>query len=236
MSDMTEFRPKTGGESALCLSGGGIRSATFCLGALQALAKFGWLRQFNYLSTVSGGGYIGSWLSAWIRLEEIRADRDLELQRRSDCELHEQAVAEVEKALRKSVTQGRTEPEPLRRLRAYSNYLSPVAGVSGDLLTLISIFIRNLALNWMVLFPAFFAIVLLPITIGAVSDILTQLNSNSGPWYLCFAIALACAVIAIAYSYGDLPDKQFHQTKRSFYCGCGCCRWFSGALYSVCPP
>lgn len=44
----------------LAFSGGGIRSATFCLGVLRALAKNGVLRRFDYLSTVSGGGYIGS--------------------------------------------------------------------------------------------------------------------------------------------------------------------------------
>ncbi len=51
--------------AALCLSGGGIRSASFALGILQALASYGLLRHFHYLSTVSGGGYVGSWLSAW---------------------------------------------------------------------------------------------------------------------------------------------------------------------------
>ena len=52
--------------AALCFSGGGIRSATFSLGVLQALSKYSFLDKFDYLSTVSGGGYIGSWLSAWI--------------------------------------------------------------------------------------------------------------------------------------------------------------------------
>ena len=42
----------------LALSGGGIRSATFCLGALQALAARDLLRKFDYISSVSGGGYI----------------------------------------------------------------------------------------------------------------------------------------------------------------------------------
>src|SRR5471032_549817 len=51
--------------TALCLSGGGIRSASFGLGILQALAEKDILRKFHYLSTVSGGGYIGSWLTAW---------------------------------------------------------------------------------------------------------------------------------------------------------------------------
>src|SRR5262245_42042528 len=48
----------------LSLSGGGIRSATFNLGALQGLAKHRLLTRLDYISTVSGGGYIGSWLSA----------------------------------------------------------------------------------------------------------------------------------------------------------------------------
>ena len=52
--------------TALCFSGGGIRSATFGLGIVQALAKYNLLEKFDYLSTVSGGGYLGSWMSAWI--------------------------------------------------------------------------------------------------------------------------------------------------------------------------
>lgn len=51
----------------LALSGGGIRSAAFNLGVLQALARKGLLARFDCLSTVSGGGYIGAcltWLSA----------------------------------------------------------------------------------------------------------------------------------------------------------------------------
>jgi hypothetical protein len=81
--------------AALCCSGGGIRSATFCLGVIQAFAACDLSKSatpaehsatsagldskikvtvdhtssalgcFHYLSTVSGGGYIGSWLSTW---------------------------------------------------------------------------------------------------------------------------------------------------------------------------
>ncbi|HIF4730725.1 TPA: patatin-like phospholipase family protein [Citrobacter amalonaticus] len=46
----------------LALSGGGIRSATFCLGVVRALAKNKLLIHFDYLSTVSGGGYLGGML------------------------------------------------------------------------------------------------------------------------------------------------------------------------------
>lgn len=48
----------------LGLSGGGIRSASFCLGALQALDAFGLIKRADYLSTVSGGGYIGTGMVA----------------------------------------------------------------------------------------------------------------------------------------------------------------------------
>jgi hypothetical protein len=41
----------------LALSGGGIRSATFNLGLLQALERYGLLKCVDYLSTVSGGGH-----------------------------------------------------------------------------------------------------------------------------------------------------------------------------------
>ena len=44
----------------LALSGGGIRSAVFCFGLVRALARHGALPRFDVLSTVSGGGYIGS--------------------------------------------------------------------------------------------------------------------------------------------------------------------------------
>ena len=50
------------GVVGLALSGGGIRSATFCLGVLQALASKGKLRGVDMLSTISGGSYIGSFL------------------------------------------------------------------------------------------------------------------------------------------------------------------------------
>src|ERR1700751_224974 len=47
----------------LALSGGGIRSASIALGVLQGFAERSLLKRFDYLSTVSGGGYIGSALT-----------------------------------------------------------------------------------------------------------------------------------------------------------------------------
>src|SRR5437773_1502862 len=70
LDDVVELLHKKD-RAALCISGGGIRSASFALGVIQGLAKLGKdaahsvLNNFDYLSTVSGGGYVGSWLSGW---------------------------------------------------------------------------------------------------------------------------------------------------------------------------
>ena len=88
----------------LALSGGGIRSATFNLGLLQALDELGLLRVFDYLSTVSGGGYIGSFWSAW-RKRQSGAQPGEFPRPRDD-------------------TPG-SEPPAIRHLREFSNFLSP---------------------------------------------------------------------------------------------------------------
>ncbi|MFT3867930.1 MAG: hypothetical protein QM715_05470 [Nibricoccus sp.] len=57
------------------LSGGGIRSATFCIGVFQALARLKLVRKIDYLSTVSGGGYFGGFLGASFSREGATADK-----------------------------------------------------------------------------------------------------------------------------------------------------------------
>jgi hypothetical protein len=54
------------GGTGICLSGGGVRSASFCLGALQVLGRKGYLTgpdRACYLSAVSGGSYIAGALA-----------------------------------------------------------------------------------------------------------------------------------------------------------------------------
>lgn len=119
--------------SALCISGGGIRNATFALGAIQGLAGHGLLGRFDYLSTVSGGGYIGGWLSAWIQRFG--------------------GVEHVIPHLRPDAARPQPgEPDPVDHLREYNNYLSPRLGFfSADTWTLAATVGRNILLNWLVL-------------------------------------------------------------------------------------
>ena len=140
--------------TALCISGGGIRSATFALGVIQGLASAGILKKFDYLSTVSGGGYIGSWLSSWVR-------RHPEGMNGVERDLHasDTAIAGVLEGGQRSdrtppTTNIDPEPAPVRHLREYSNYLSPRLGIlSADSWTLASHYLRNLLLNLLVLVP-----------------------------------------------------------------------------------
>ncbi|WP_413711813.1 hypothetical protein [Rhizobium sp. Rhizsp82] len=64
--------------SGLALSGGGIRSATFSLGVIASLARRGILKEIDYLSTVSGGGYTGGFLTNILGGRISSADAGLE--------------------------------------------------------------------------------------------------------------------------------------------------------------
>ena len=124
----------------LAFSGGGIRSATFNLGILQALAENRLLHKFDYLSTVSGGGYIGSWLAA--------------LTRRFAAEVPGSSFEDVEKALvpAKYESDKRNESTFFHWLRLYSNYLTPHTGViSGDTWAMLGTWLRNVFLNQTIL-------------------------------------------------------------------------------------
>jgi len=48
-------------ELGVALSGGGMRAASYAIGALSALNKLGYLNRTDVLSTVSGGAYAAGW-------------------------------------------------------------------------------------------------------------------------------------------------------------------------------
>jgi hypothetical protein len=135
----------------LAVSGGGIRSATFTLGILQALSARGLLTGVDYLSTVSGGGYIGAWLESL-------------LQKRAE-ESGEDALPDVQRILSPGTADNALGPEPgaVRFLRDYSNYLTPQAGLfSADTWTMAMIWMRNTILNMIVIMSTACFVLLLP--------------------------------------------------------------------------
>lgn len=60
----------------LALSGGGIRSAMFNLGLLQAFERAGLMKHIDYLASVSGGGYTNGYYSTLRNSQESRARDD----------------------------------------------------------------------------------------------------------------------------------------------------------------
>ena len=118
----------------LSFSGGGIRSATFNLGVIQAFAQKHLLCHFDYLSTVSGGGYIGSWLSAWTYYRCRASGKSQNHIRQVENDLNYKPGGPEDKS----------EPGQVRFLRKYSNYLTPRLGtLSGDTLAFVATYIRN---------------------------------------------------------------------------------------------
>ena len=180
--------------AALCLSGGGIRSATFAIGVIRGLAHFGLLSKFDYLSTVSGGGYAGSWLSAW---------------------MHHTSAHEVQEELRHAGREKLTpEPQPMLHLRQYSHFLTPRVGMfSTDTWTLLATIGRNLLLNWLVLVPLIASALLVPRFVVSIlridtSELLWPLAGHERPVLLTlFALGLALGVWASRYVHRSRPDE-----------------------------
>jgi hypothetical protein len=183
--------------AAICVSGGGIRSATFALGVLQGLARRGLLDNFDFLSTVSGGGYVGSWLSAWIHRN-----------RRGPGGV-------VEELYGRDVAPGKPEANPIRHLRAYSNYLSPKLGLlSADTWTLAAIILRNLLLNWTVLIPLLAAALMIPRLCISVLRLDFAEPNRSRLLTALLLGAFAAGVIAVTYMGILRPSLKKYLSER----------------------
>lgn len=158
----------------LCLSGGGIRSAAFCLGVIQALHDRNIFNRIDYLSTVSGGGYIGtSLMAARLRAEMDRPAGD-------DPEARPQSTASAPTFPFDVSGGGDSSPDTsvvnlspgniadsvaVRALRDHSRYLIPNG--SFDILLATGQIIRGVVVNVLLLAPfllapAAFALAVLP--------------------------------------------------------------------------
>ncbi len=167
----------------LALSGGGIRSATFCFGILQVFERKRLMKHVDFLSTVSGGGYTGSAYSAW-RLRQTLA----------------QAAAQTPDYDPISVKKnppGSWE-ELLPHLRKFSNYLSPNLGIgSPGTWRIVATMVRNLTIHWLALI---FAIVLV---------FATLLLSLRFLWSVSVVFALLGLVLIISGLAQESAGKEY---------------------------
>jgi hypothetical protein len=190
--------------AALCLSGGGIRSAAFALGVIQALATHprpakgatvataegSLLSTFHYLSTVSGGGYIGSWLSAWIKRAGFRGVW--------------QSLVALPRRLG-------VEPPEIGWLRGYSNFLTPRVGIaSADSWAGVALYFRNLILNWFVIIPALCAVLIL-LKLLAIAVVWV---ARSSPQSCGLFTGIAPAAIGLVFLIAALRFTTRHRPTR----------------------
>ena len=200
--------------AALCLSGGGIRSGTFSLGVLQALARRGLLPRMSYLSTVSGGGYIGSWLTAW-------------------CHRHVGRLSGVIDELTKAPgPKLEPEPEPLRQLREYASFMAPRPSLtSADVWSFVAIYVRNLLINWAALIPLLLAALLVPRIVAAL--FYARHVESGAAWYPgaqvgksaelawvfygLLAAGFALSVLAVLYVTINRPSRADLLVPRSWW-------------------
>jgi choline dehydrogenase-like flavoprotein len=132
----------------LALSGGGIRSATFGLGVLQALSERARLRDIDFVSSVSGGGFTGSFLGRLFTRPSVGTAAD--------------PVGRVQAILRDS------HSAPLWWLRTQANYI--FATGAEDARLNLAVLWRNIFSLYLVLgsllFALFGLLAWLPLTIG----------------------------------------------------------------------
>ncbi len=178
-------RARSANLCGLALSGGGIRSATFNLGILQSLARHRLLGRCDYLSTVSGGGYIGAWLTAWVHR-------------------HAQGIQGVQQEMRNALLGTVAEPREIGWLRDYSNYLTLRLGyLSGDSWATVAIYLRNLWLNLTLIVACLGFALLLP------RLLVHGLNWIPGIWYGPIGVAFMAIAIASIIVNMDAADGKF---------------------------
>jgi hypothetical protein len=189
-------------------SGGGIRSATFNLGILQALSHKGLLPYVDYLSTVSGGGYIGTWLHGVIKHRGGGNPRT--------------ARAYLEPPELKPHDEKNPDKDPVAFLRKYSSYLAPSLGLfSADFWVILVIWFRNMLLNQLMIIPSLGAITFLAFFFGTA--FLAQGSAYPVVALLITLVALSAAVWIAGKGVRAVALKKsswFDSKKAAGLCAC----------------
>ena len=193
--------------AALCLSGGGIRSAALGLGIVQCFARCQillkksepgtepLLKHFSYLSTVSGGGYLGSWLSAWLYQERQATNGG-----GANAVVHNLAERDED----------HLEFEPIVNLRRDSHYLAPsFSAISPDVWADIATIARNLVLTWVLLIPPLFLAVLISQALAYGFPVTVDWATAHGHWVIDGAalVGTLCLIFALTFAVANRPTR-----------------------------
>ena len=186
---------------ALALSGGGIRSATVCLGLLQSLARARVLQAFDYLSTVSGGGYAGAFFGSLFARRPQPGEPALSP--------YEVLAGPVHRPTAQTQAPRGWQ---LWWLRNSGRYLAPTG--AGDYLYAVALAIRNLVAVHVVLGVALLLMALVTLVLDEQlrHGLALVTGSVRGPGSGLFAVALAWLAlrllpVGIAYFGTQMPKS-----------------------------
>ncbi|KVN27613.1 hypothetical protein WT11_27630 [Burkholderia stagnalis] len=181
----------------LAISGGGIRSAIFSLGVMQAMACKGVLRRFDYLSTVSGGSYIGAFYGSLFVSDVAR---------RGENPTDAQMVATAQAAQLKFASSIKANPRSLDYLRDNCDYLTPNG--TTDLLQSLAFSVRNWFALQYVIGTALVA-VLLPVALIAwkMTKQVTQWPQHLSPLVLVSLFIATLGISPLSRAYWLTQNK-----------------------------
>ncbi len=172
----------------VALSGGGLRSATFAFGVVQALAKKNLLKEIDILSTVSGGGYVGALISRLYSRDEVTDPDDVT---RAILPPYEDPKWDGEDQQPNDPSGNEDEKKRIesgvvwRWLKANGRYLAPAKG-SGDVLLAGAILIRNWVSVHVVLATFVLAVFVL---LQLARELADMVFANVAPGFGCSAQA-----------------------------------------------
>jgi hypothetical protein len=135
----------------LAITGGGIRSASFGLGVMQALVGNKQMEKIQYMSTVSGGGYLGSALT-WALHQYRGADTTKE-----NFPLGKKAAAGAKDANKDEDELELEGNELLDFIRLHGSYLTPIDKL--DIVSFAAVVLRSMVMSLFV-YLSFITVVL----------------------------------------------------------------------------
>jgi hypothetical protein len=197
----------------LAISGGGIRSATFALGVLVALARRNLLPEVDYLSTVSGGGYLGSFITTYLNSDQLSdAAPALGLRkdqlpfRRTDGEA--QALRHIRHFSKYLATGSPWERAKMTTAQLYGLLIN-VLGVAylGACVALVEFALRSVGVDHAILLMTWLAL----IGLAAASVAVPLMLRRGGPWdradkWLAIP-AISLVVVVVWRLLGGLHDS-----------------------------
>lgn len=184
----------------LALSGGGIRSATFALGLLQALAKKNRIRDIDLLSTVSGGGFTGAFLGRLFTRPSVTSPPPGK-------------PAAVDPSGRVQDVLRNNSSSPLWWLRTHANYI--FAAGSDDVIRNLAAFWRNIFTMHLivaaVLFVGFGLAALIPLPPWTSAPLEPVAGITWSRWWILPVAVLVVALLPATLGYWLAPKSNSYR-------------------------